>query len=58
MLHKEVIKHYKKVPPSLEADLNQEAELIAFKFKVNDWIGKFKIKNFLISLKDQNGDFS
>ena len=24
MLHKEVIKHYKKAPPNLEADLNKE----------------------------------
>ena len=26
-LHKEVIKHYKNTPPSLEVDLNKKAEL-------------------------------
>ena len=28
MLHKGVIKYYKKAPPNLEADLNKETELL------------------------------
>ena len=57
MLHKEVITHYKKALQSLEADLNEEAELLAYKLKVEDRIEKFNIKNCFITLKDHKGDF-
>ena len=48
MLHKEAIKHYKKVPPNFKADLNKEAEQLVNKLKVNNWIEKFNIKNCII----------
>ena len=56
MLDKEVIKHHEKAPPSLEADLNKEAELSAYKLKVEDRIKKFNIKICFITLKDHKGD--
>ena len=57
MLHKEVITHHKKAPPSSEAALNKEAELLAYKLKVEDRIEKFNIKNCFITLKDHKSDF-
>ena len=52
MLHKEVIKHYNKAPPTLVAELNKEAELLAYKSKVDHRIEKSNIKNCLSTLKD------
>ncbi len=57
LLHKEVIKHYKKVTPNLETDLNKEVELLASKLKIDDKIEKFNIKNCFIILKDHKRDF-
>lgn len=57
MLHKQVIKHYKKSPPNLETDLNKEASVVASKFKIENRIEKFNIKNCFITLKDHESDF-
>ena len=56
MLHKK-LSIIKKTPPSLQADLNKEAELLAHKLKVEDRIEKFNIKNCFITLKDYKGYF-
>ena len=57
MLHKEVNKHYKIAPRDLEADLNKEAELLASKFKIEDRMEKFNIKNVFITLLDHKSVF-
>ena len=57
MLHKEVIKQYKKAPPSLEANFNKETEWLPYKLKVEDRIEKFNINNCFITLKGHKGDF-
>ena len=57
MLHEEIIKHYKKVQLSFEADLNNGDELLAYKLKVEDRIEKFVLKNCFITLKDHKVDF-
>ena len=51
VLHREVIKCYKKAPPNLEADLNKEAELSASKLKIENQREKLNIKNCFITLK-------
>ena len=57
IFHKEDIKYYELAPPSLEADLNKDAELLAHKLKVEDRIEKSNIKNCFITLQVHKADF-
>ena len=54
---KKLLNIIKKAPPTLEADLNKEAEFIGSQIKRRDKIEKFNMKNCFINLKDHEVDF-
>ena len=56
MIFKEVIKHYKKPPPHLENELNNEAKMLATKLGIVERVEKY-IKNCFITIKVHKSDF-
>ena len=57
MIFKEVVKNYKKAPPNLEKELNNEAKMLAHKLGIVDRVEKYNTKNCFITIKDHKSNF-
>ena len=57
MMFKEVVKHYRKAPPDLEKELNNEAKMLVHRLGIVDRVGKYNTKNCFITNKDHKSDF-
>ena len=57
MMFKEVVKNYKKAPPYLEKELNNEAKMLAHRLGIVDRVEKYNTKNCFITIKDHKSDF-
>ena len=57
MIFKEVVKNYKKAPPDLEKELNNEAKMLAHKLGIVDRVEKYNAKNCFITIKDHKSNF-
>ena len=57
MMFKEVVKNYKKAPPYLEKELNNEAKMLAHRLGIVDRVDKYNTKNCFITIKDHKSDF-
>ena len=57
MIFKEVFKNYKKAPPDLEKELNNEAKMLAHKLGIVDRVEKYNTKNWFITIKDHKNNF-
>ena len=57
MIFKEVVKNYKKAPPDLEKELNNEAKMLAHKLGIVDRVEKYNAKNCFITIKDHKRNF-
>ena len=57
MIFKEVVKNYKKAPPDLEKELNNEAKMLAHRLGIVDRVEKYNTKNCFITIKDHKSDF-
>ena len=57
MICKEVVKNYKKAPPNLEKELNEEAKMLAHKLGIVDRVEKYNSKNCFITIKDHKSNF-
>ena len=57
MISKEVVKNYKKAPPDLEKELNNEAKMLAHKLGIVDRVEKYNAKNCFIAIKDHKSNF-
>ena len=51
MMFKEVVKNYKKAPPDLEKELNNEAKMLAYRLGIVDRVEKYNTKNCFITIK-------
>ena len=56
-MFKEVVKNYKKAPPDLEKELNNEAKMLAPRLGIVDRVEKYNTKNCFITIKDHKSDF-
>ena len=57
MMFKEVVKNYKKAPPDLEKELNNDAKMLAHRLGIVDRVEKYNTKNCFITIKDHKSDF-
>ena len=57
MIFKEVVKNYKKAPPDLEKELNNEGKMLAHRRGIVDRVEKYNTKNCFITIKDHKCDF-
>ena len=57
MIFKEVVKNYKKAPPDLEKELNNEAKMLVHKLGIVDRVEKYNTKNCFITIKDHKSNF-
>ena len=57
MIFKEVVKNYKKAPPDLEKELNNEAKMLAHKLGIVDRVEKYNAKNCFFTIKDHKSNF-
>ena len=57
MMFKAVVKNYKKAPPDLEKELNNEAKMLAHRLGIVDRVEKYNTKNCFITIKDHKSDF-
>ena len=57
MISKEVVKNYKKAPPDLKKELNNEAKMLVHRLGIVDRVEKYNTKNCFITIKDHKSDF-
>ena len=57
LLDNEVTKFYKKAPPTIENDINKEANQLASKLKLAGRVDQYSLKSAFITLKDHKSNF-